>query len=157
LKFSCENQYRYLIHFLKLIGVNLGLVHNLRGLDELSEVFLNLYSEKMADNYYKGLVKEWIPIYENILADMEYNQNLPSHMISIEIMHMKVIKAIIKADFYGQNTEKLKSLVFLVFSLQQEILALKPDSMSWQREILSLRRETFGDWKALLLQGDKLG
>ncbi|HJY12053.1 MAG TPA: hypothetical protein VJ304_04650 [Flavobacterium sp.] len=115
----------------------------------------------MENNNYVILVDEWIPIYANVLADLDYNQNLADHLVSIEMILSKVLGAISIAELSSQNTEKLETLGFAVFSLQRRVFHLIPDFIPKQRrQLLALSRETVKEEKfyseAVLSKEDKM-
>lgn len=85
----------------------------------------------MDDLHLNLIIEEWLSIYANILADLEYNKNLADHLISTELM-IKKLKGI--QMILDDNIDKSKwdSLGYLMLNTYYEILNHIPDFCSKQ-------------------------
>ena len=97
----------------------------------------------MEDLYYDNFLQNWTSEQANILADLEYNQNLAEHLITTELLYSN-LKGLMELEAIpDENLHKWQILGFSMLSLQHRIYNLIPDFTSKQvLQLQALSKET---------------
>jgi|GEM_PF-4665365 len=96
----------------------------------------------MSDMLYDSFVDEWNPKYADILADLEYDRNLANHLVTTEVMYMKLNGFLNLGMIREEHMENWKVLGFSILSLQHRIYNIIPDFPSKQRaQLLALSKD----------------
>jgi hypothetical protein len=96
----------------------------------------------MSDIFYDAFIEEWVPKQANIIADLEHSKNLADHLVTTEIMYMKLNGFLNKGLIPQEHIEEWQVLGFSILTLQHRIYNVIPDFPSKQRgQLQALSKE----------------